>query len=299
MMKRCTTMDLKRLEVLVLDEADRLLEMGFERQVNAIIARLPKQRRTGLFSATQTEAVHALARAGLRNPVRVNVTLSNANANAGGERGEGAGAPSTSQRTPSLLQLWHVGVQNPMEKLAWMVKHLDELARTQKVIVYFLTCANVDYFSTVMPMLPALKGIELFPLHGKMKQKQREAELAKFAAAPSGALLCTDLAARGLDIPGVDWIIQVDAPQDPNAFVHRVGRTARMGRSGSAVAYLLPNEESYVEFLRLRKVPLLPMADQAGAQLQGAGMAAAAETLARSLQKISESDRDAMEKGVK
>ena len=91
-------------------------------------------------------------------------------------------------------------------------------------------------------------------LHGKMKQSQREAALADFARVTGGCLLCTDVAARGLDIPGVDWVIQFDAPQDPAAFVHRVGRTARMGREGSALLFLAPHESSYVEFLKVRHI---------------------------------------------
>lgn len=75
-------------------------------------------------------------------------------------------------------------------------------------------------------------------------------------AAAAGCLLCTDVAARGLDIPDVGWVLQYDPPQDPSAFVHRVGRTARMGRSGNALVFLLPSEAAYVDFLRLRKVPL-------------------------------------------
>jgi ATP-dependent RNA helicase DDX55/SPB4 len=97
----------------------------------------------------------------------------------------------------------------------------------------------------------------MWALHGKMKQGAREATLSSFATATHGVLLATDVAARGLDIPDVHWIVQADPPQDPAAFVHRVGRTARMGKSGRALALLLPHEEAYVEFLRLRKVPLI------------------------------------------
>jgi ATP-dependent RNA helicase DDX55/SPB4 len=99
-------------------------------------------------------------------------------------------------------------------------------------------------------------GVNMVALHGKMKQSQREQALEKFATGSGGCLLCTDVAARGLDIPGVDWVVQFDAPQDPAAFVHRVGRTARMGREGSALLFLSRHESSYVEFLRVRHIHL-------------------------------------------
>ena len=125
-------------------------------------------------------------------------------------------------------------------------------------MVYFLTCACVDYYAAVLPLLPALREAAMRPLHGKMAPKTRTRTYEWFLGAHDGgaALLCTDVAARGLDIPDVDWIVQFDAPQDPNAFVHRVGRTARMGRSGRALLLLRPSEDTYVPFLQLRKVPL-------------------------------------------
>ncbi|KDD74942.1 hypothetical protein H632_c973p0, partial [Helicosporidium sp. ATCC 50920] len=97
----------------------------------------------------------------------------------------------------------------------------------------------------------------VWALHGRMKQGAREKMLAAFAGAQRGVLLVTDVAARGLDIPSVDWVVQADPPQDPDAFVHRAGRTARAGRSGRGVVLLMPHEEPYVEFLRLRGVPLV------------------------------------------
>jgi superfamily II DNA/RNA helicase len=89
-----------------------------------------------------------------------------------------------------------------------------------------------------------------------MKQKQRNSALRAFSEMDGGVLLCTDVAARGLDLPDVDWIVQLDPPQDPDAFVHRVGRTARMGRNGSALVFLMPHEEAYVQLLRRRRVPV-------------------------------------------
>ncbi|KAK9812827.1 hypothetical protein WJX72_004361 [[Myrmecia] bisecta] len=292
-LKRCPAMDLKRVEVLVLDEADRLLDMGFRAQLDAIMARLPRQRRTGLFSATQTEAVEALAHAGLRNPVRVNVAVKakpmqqKAPAGSQSEGGGGAGGgQADTQRTPSSLSIQYT-ICESAEKLPQLVKFLQE-HEDQKVIVYFLTCACVDFYAAILGRLPSLKAQAIKALHGRMKQAAREATLAAYTSLQAGCLLCTDVAARGLDIPDVNWIIQFDPPQDPAAFVHRVGRTARMGRSGNALAYLLPKEAAYVDFLRLRRVPLQP-----------APALPNAPDLFPSMRREAETDREIMEKGVK
>ncbi|GBF93083.1 DEAD-box ATP-dependent RNA helicase [Raphidocelis subcapitata] len=291
MMKRCPEMDARRLEVLVLDEADRLLDMGFKAQLDAIMARLPKQRRTGLFSATQTEAVEALTRAGLRNPVRVAVAVSAAapapkkgkNAGAAGEAAPGDG----SQVTPVTLQLQYL-VCDLEEKMGQLIAFMSA-HREAKAIVYFLTCACVEHAALALRRHPALRGAHVSALHGRLKQAQREATLSAFAAQPAGVLLCTDLAARGLDIPDVGWVVQYDPPQDPAAFVHRVGRTARMGRSGAALALLLPSETAYVELLRLRRVPLAETEKLPGAP----------PDLSAWLRREAETDREAMEKATR
>jgi len=288
MQRASTLLDYKSLEVLVLDEADRLLDMGFKSQVDAIMARLPRQRRTGLFSATQTEAVEALARAGLRNPVRVAVAVALKHDNNYGTNGNN----KYEQVTPSGLHIGYTFVSSDKKLI-----HLTEFIKAhadEKIIVYFLTCACVDFARLALPLAAqSVRGIAfqynsgttkddsnsndnkekkskapppppsssppvpMWALHGKMKQGAREATLSSFATATHGVLLATDVAARGLDIPDVHLIVQADPPQDPAAFVHRVGRTARMGKSGRALALLLPHEEAYVEFLRLRKVPLI------------------------------------------
>ncbi|EFJ12594.1 hypothetical protein SELMODRAFT_123861 [Selaginella moellendorffii] len=236
-----TSLFIVSFQILILDEADRLLDMGFQRQVSAIIELLPKQRRTGLFSATQTQAVEELSKAGLRNPVRVEV------------RSEVKGA-STTFKTPAGLNIEYLECEGE-EKSSQLVNFLRENA-SRKTIVYFMTCASVDYWGTVLPRLKTLKDVPIVVLHGKMKQSVRVKALEKFTAMPAGVLFCTDVAARGLDIPGVDWIVQYDPPQDPNVFVHRVGRTARMGRAGDALVFLLPKEDAYAEFLRIRNVPI-------------------------------------------
>ena len=244
-MQRSRELDGKKCELLILDEADRLLGMGFMATLNNIISRLPKQRRTGLFSATQTEEVAELARAGLRNPVRVTVRDAvNAAARAAGDK---------KGKLPTQLQLLYRLC--PVDAKLWHLVNFIREHRSCKMIVYFLTCACVDFYeSAVKELLPESSTIAL---HGKMKQKQRESALGVFTEQSSGVLMCTDIAARGLDIPGVDWIVQFDPPQDPAAFVHRVGRTARMGREGNAIVFLSPNSEaSYVDFLRIRGVEI-------------------------------------------
>ncbi|CAM6050827.1 unnamed protein product [Sphagnum compactum] len=278
-MERVSALDFRNLEVLVLDEADRLLDMGFQRQLAAVIARLPKQRRTGLFSATQTEAVEELARAGLRNPVRVEVRTQ--------AKSSASGANiSVSSKTPAGLTLQFLECEadeKPAQLIHFLSQHLSS-----KVILYFMTCACVDYWGTVLPQLETLSGMPTVALHGKMKQSVREKALATFAAMEAGMLICTDVAARGLDIPGVDWIVQYDPPQDPNVFVHRVGRTARMGQSGNALVLLLPKEDSYVEFLRIRNVPI-----------EALEKSESVPDVIQLLRAAAKKDRDVMEKGLR
>ncbi|KAL7583316.1 hypothetical protein Lser_V15G44082 [Lactuca serriola] len=243
-MERMDILDFRNLEILILDEADRLLDMGFQKQINSIISRLPKLRRTGLFSATQTEAVEELSKAGLRNPVRVEVRAET----------KSLEHAATSSKTPSGLHIEFIKCE--ADKKSSQLVDFFIKNKSKKMIVYFMTCACVDYWGVVLPQLTALKGVSLISLHGKMKQIAREKALASFTSLQDGILLCTDVAARGLDIPGVDCIVQYDPPQDPNVFVHRVGRTARLGRQGSAIVFLLPKEEAYVEFLRIKRIPL-------------------------------------------
>ncbi|KAJ4769064.1 RNA helicase [Rhynchospora pubera] len=280
-MDRLDMLDFRDLEILILDEADRLLEMGFQKQVTSILARLPKQRRTGLFSATQTEAVEELSRAGLRNPVRVEVkTEAKSKGNFGNSY---QSAPS---KTPLGLHMEYM-ICESSNKSSQLVAFLSQYS-SKKIIIYFMTCACVDYWGVVLPQIKALKGSKITPLHGKMKQVNREKALASFSSLPSGILLCTDVAARGLDIPGVDWIVQYDPPQDPNVFIHRAGRTARIGRQGSAVVFLSPKEEAYVEFLKLRRVPL-----------EERQCSVDVTDIVPQIRHAAKEDRDVMEKGVK
>jgi len=258
----------KKLEVLVLDEADTLLDMGFRDTISQLLAFLPKQRRTGLFSATQTKEVRELARAGMRNPVSISVrvqTRPNANNDQNSDlvtrnnNAETPALPTLQQATPSTLDNCYMVCeydQRPDEILNFLRTHLDK-----KIIVFCATCACVDYYSNVFEQI-AKKGkllpdtLAVLGFHGRMVPKKRTALYRKFVKLSSGVMFSTDVAARGVDIPDVDWIVQLAAPKDPAFFVHRVGRTARAGRTGGALLFVTSEEQSYVDLLRGRGVPL-------------------------------------------
>ncbi len=400
---------LKQCEVLVLDEADTLLDMGFRDILNKILAMVPKQRRTGLFSATQTKEVKALARAGLRNPVTVSVKLNadprtNRTLQAGKAAAEAvlaaaatnsdssesdaddsdidSDAPAVEAEDDAAFEegndsdMSSLGDEDPLDTSSDMQKSShgdtttsntlikpkaakeldllgnsrmtsiatpatltnfyticpydrrpDELARfirlhaTKKIIVFCATCACVDYYSHVfhaMTLKMALHNstssedgdgnssldtlpdsVKVLGLHGKQVPKRRSAVYKSFVTLnesddlnntvetssngkvnkkatkryhrrqqekqkqhgkqqyTGGVLFCTDVAARGIDIPDVDWIVQLACPKDPAFFVHRVGRTARAGKEGGALLFVTENESAYIEILRGRGVPLV------------------------------------------
>ncbi|KAG7162788.1 ATP-dependent RNA helicase DDX55-like [Homarus americanus] len=230
----------KAVDVLILDEADRLLDLGFFSTLNTILAYLPKQRRTGLFSATQTTDVISLIRAGLRNPIQVKVKEKEATGD---------------ERTPLSLQNYYM-VCEEEKKFATLVSLL-KAKESEKTMTFFPTCACVEYFTVVLREV--LKNTQILSLHGKMKDRRFKV-FDQFRSLESGVLLCTDVMCRGVDIPSVDWVIQYDPPSTASAFVHRCGRTARGGNEGSAVVMLLPCETDYVEFIHLnQKVTLHAM----------------------------------------
>eukprot|EP01038_Epipyxis_sp_PR26KG_P008746 gene8746-11818_t len=240
----------RKLEILVLDEADTLLDMGFRDAINQILQLLPKQRRTALFSATQTKEIKDLARAGMRNPVSISVKVQNNTIN----------HDKSSQAIPTTLQNYFINCEHnerPVELAHFLIDH-----HADKVIVFCATCACVDYYSLAFSslvkkskVLPSM--INVIGFHGKMNPKKRNLLYQKFLSLSSGVMFTTDVAARGIDIPDIDWIVQLAAPKDPAFFVHRIGRTARAGKLGGAILYVTPEEIAYIELLRGRGVPLI------------------------------------------
>ncbi|KZT08099.1 DEAD-domain-containing protein [Laetiporus sulphureus 93-53] len=210
------------LQMLVLDEADRILDMGFRRTLSALLSHLPESRQTLLFSATQTESVSDLARLSLKDPVYT-----------GMQSGDGEGV------TPKGLEQ-HYSVVELDKKLdvlwSFIKTHLQS-----KVLVFLSSCKQVRFvFETFCRMHP---GIPLLHLHGKQKQMMRLAMFQKFTGMKHAVLFATDIAARGLDFPAVDWVVQADAPEDVETYIHRVGRTARYESVGKGLLLLMPSEE--------------------------------------------------------
>ncbi|RPD66339.1 DEAD-domain-containing protein [Lentinus tigrinus ALCF2SS1-7] len=254
----------RELEILVLDEADRLLDLGFHATLTRILTHLPKQRRTGLFSATMTDAdaLSELVRVGLRNPARIVVKVQSKKTKGKGAAAEGTKELVEERRIPANLQNYYMAcsASEKMLQLTRIVRHEVETQQSSRFIVYFATCACVDYFYRVLaPLLPS--HTSLFSLHGHLPPSTRTKTLANFtnsAALPSSPsiLLATDVAARGLDLPDVDVVIQFDPPTDTKSFSHRCGRTARAGRSGRAWVLLVGREVDYVEFMSVRKIPM-------------------------------------------
>ncbi|KAL1921414.1 uncharacterized protein VTP21DRAFT_11130 [Calcarisporiella thermophila] len=223
----------KNLKALVIDEADRILEVGFEEEMKQIIRILPKDRQTLLFSATQTTKVDDLARVALKpNPLYINVDEKKDTSTADG------------------LEQGYVVCESDKRFLllfTFLKKNLKK-----KVVVFFSSCNSVKYHGELLNYI----DIPVLDLHGRQKQQKRTNTFFEFCNADHGILLCTDVAARGLDIPAVDWIIQFDPPDDPRDYIHRVGRTARAGRMGKSLLFLLPSELGFLRYLKHAKVPL-------------------------------------------
>ncbi|XP_015187123.1 PREDICTED: probable ATP-dependent RNA helicase DDX55 homolog [Polistes dominula] len=232
MLSNCKSINLtkrfKSLEILVLDEADRLLDLGFSKTLDTILSYLPRLRRTGLFSATQTKELQQLIRAGLRNPAFVSVK------------------EKANISTPSSLTNNYIVVQAE-NKLATMMSFIQEKGSHLKYMIFLSTCACVDYFSHVIQTM--LSKTRVLALHGKMKKKRYKI-FDEFRSMEGGILICTDVMARGIDILEVDWVLQYDPPSTASNFVHRCGRTARIGHQGSALLFLLKNEDAYVDFIK-------------------------------------------------
>lgn len=234
-MDQTADFDVSNLQMLVLDEADRIMDMGFQASVDAIVEHLPKQRQTMLFSATQTKKVSDLARLSLRDPEYVAVH------------------EAASSATPTTLQQYVV-ITPLADKLNTLFSFIRNNLKA-KIIVFLSSGKQVRFvYESFRHLQP---GIPLLHLHGRQKQSARLDITSKFSSSKNSCIFATDVVARGLDFPAVDWVIQLDCPEDADTYIHRVGRTARYERAGKAVLFLDPSEEEgMLKRLEQKKVPI-------------------------------------------
>jgi ATP-dependent RNA helicase RhlE len=212
--------NLDRLEVLVLDEADRMLDMGFIKDVQRIIAKIPAKRQTLLFSATMPPAIRSLADSILTSPVEIAVTP----------------VASTVDRIQQSVYF-----VEKSDKRA-LLRHLLQDDSLKRVIVFTRTKYRAD--EVVQNLSRA--SVSAVAIHGNKSQTAREKALSAFKAGTTRVLVATDIAARGLDVESITHIINYDLPNEPESYVHRIGRTARAGATGIAYSFCDVNERAYL-----------------------------------------------------
>ncbi len=212
--------DLSAVEFFVLDEADRMLDMGFIDPIRRIARALPKQRQTLLFSATMPHKIRELAATMLRDPVCVSVT------------------PEVSTAVTVSQHLYHVGGEH---KLA-LLTHLLEDATLTRTVVFTKTKHGAEKLAKKL----VHQGVTAGAIHGNKTQSQRQRALDAFRSGGSRVLVATDVAARGLDVDGISHVINFNLPNEPEAYVHRIGRTGRAGASGTAISFCAKDERGYL-----------------------------------------------------
>ncbi len=205
--------DLARVELLVLDEADRMLDMGFQEELDAILARAPKERQTLLFSATLAGVVGQLAGRVTRNPKRVEI-----------RRKE--------ETQPDIVQ--HALLADDAAHKGRMLDSLLRETDVEQALVF----TSMKRTAAELTVSLVGKGFSAGSLHGDMNQKERTRTLNRLREGRMRVLVATDVAARGIDVPGINLVVNYDAPRMAEDYVHRIGRTGRAGRAGIAVTFL-------------------------------------------------------------
>jgi ATP-dependent RNA helicase RhlE len=220
----------KDLEILVLDEADRMLDMGFYPDIQQIVRRMPRQRQTMLFSATMPPAIQALARQFQRDPVSIEIDLA---------------------RPPEAIEqaLYPVPKHLKLQLLLAVLEQMD----VESMLVFTRTKQEADVVTRQLRQA----RVAVACIHGDFKQRERIAALEGFRSGKHHVLVATNIAARGLDVEGISHVVNYDVPEHPEDYVHRIGRTARADADGDAITLVTPEDEGLIhriEYLLDRKI---------------------------------------------
>ena len=228
--------DLSNIEIFVLDEADRMLDMGFVHDVKKVIAKLPETRQNLMFSATMPKEIEQLAAGILHDPAFVKVD------------------PVSSTVDRIQQSLYHVEKGNKKFLLPWLIKTLDP--PVANALVFSRTKHGADKIAKDLNK----QGIPAAAIHGNKSQTARVTALEDFKAGKTRVLVATDIAARGIDISELSHVFNYDLPEVPETYVHRIGRTARAGADGTAISFCAPEEKEYlagIEKLNRRQIPVV------------------------------------------
>lgn len=307
-LKNTDAFRVSRLNVLVLDEADRLLDLGFEPQVHEMLQLLtaklcPQERQSVLISATLERHVKSLASSTLRDPILIDAdggeSENPSTSNGQVDSKDGMASDGTFKTPKQLAQHY---VETPVkQRFVALFAFLKEqcVVRAKKLVVFLSCCDSVEYHHTMLRRLFSVENVDLddddhatadktkpsdidplrrsrsqrsstpsrprrrrpvLRLHGNMPKSARGDALRRFCDSPSAVMLCTDVAARGLNLPSVDWIVQFDPPHEVREYVHRVGRTARSGAGGRSLLFVTPSEVAYVNLLATNGLTLQRLA---------------------------------------
>jgi len=235
------TIKLDKVQTVILDEADEMLDMGFLDDINLILSKCPEERQTMLFSATMPPNIKKLADTYLKEPEHVSVVPKQVSA-------------------PSVEQYYmEVHEQQKFEILSRLI----DMEAPELAIIFGRTKRRVDELSEALKK----RGYSAEGLHGDLSQNQRDIVMRKFRDGSIDVLVATDVAARGLDVSGVTHVFNFDLPQDPESYVHRIGRTGRAGKEGVAITFVTPRETDHLHLIeritrhRIAKRPLPSMAE--------------------------------------
>jgi len=229
------SIQLDKLQILVLDEADKVLNLGFKLEVDEILSRLPKKRQNLLFSATMEESVEELINKLLHNPIKIEIEQDKI-------------APELISQSAYLV---------PMEYKGPLLRHLIQEGGWQQVLVFASSIRTADNVANKLKK----HGVEAMAFHGDKSQGARTDALTKFKAGKIRVLVATDLAARGIDIKFLPYVVNYELPRSPKDYIHRIGRTGRAGSEGEAISLVSEDEEHHFKVIQKKMGRRVEMID--------------------------------------